>query len=415
LITKFVLYKENMSVQEAIKRIAHAVRRPTKDIGFAGNKDKRGITVQECSIRGVTADQLAGVVSLGAGVRIGQARPSINAVGLGDNSGNWFEIVLRNVGSRAEDVERRLNGLRETGFLNYYGMQRFGIGTVPTHRIGVLVLRREWRRVVEVLLDPELENQENIREAKMIYRDTHDAGAALKVLPKSAQAEWAILSAISKLSDDDHLKGAHDLFMMVDRRQRMMYVHAYQSYLWNEMASARWENGGVELRAGDCVRDGEEILEVNNDNIGRYSIFDVVLPLPGNKASPGTAALMEKDGVTVEMFHRLASEYGASGDWRNVIERAHDLEWKFVRHNGMDDPLLDSDLDRLDGTTNIGNHVRDGAILSLIVSFSLGKGQYATMCLRELLKRSTEAMTDSAMSQKTKENQPWWQTICDVA
>jgi tRNA pseudouridine13 synthase len=102
------------------------------------------------------------------------------------------------------------------------------------------------------------------------------------------------------------------------------------------------------------------------------------------------------------MFARAEREYGITGDWRNSLAQTKDLEWQFIRHNGIDDPLIDSDLDRLEGTTNTRNHDPDGRLLSLLVSFSLGSGQYATMCLREILKRSTEADTDSAMARRTQ-------------
>jgi tRNA pseudouridine13 synthase len=197
----------------------------------------------------------------------------------------------------------------------------------------------------------------------------------------------------------------------------MMYVHAYQSYLWNELVSERWENGGGSVVVGDFIRDERthDIVVVDDDNVGMYSIFEVVLRLPSDDAGPQTVALMARDGITPNMFRRIAGEYGVSGDWRNMMAIAKDLECGFIRHNGMDDPLIDSDLDRLEGTTNTGNHVSDGSILSLYVSFSLGSGQYATMCLREILKRSTEATTDSAMSQQAKRPpKPWWQ-ICSVA
>lgn len=55
-----------------------------------------------------------------------------------------FELVLRNVqasgaGSAAEAeaaVSAAAEALRRSGFINYYGLQRFGSGAVPTHRCG---------------------------------------------------------------------------------------------------------------------------------------------------------------------------------------------------------------------------------------------------------------------------------------
>ncbi len=49
-------------------------------------------------------------------------------------SGNRFEIVLRNIEpADADQVSAAAIALRNSGFLNYYGLQRFGSGA-PTHR-----------------------------------------------------------------------------------------------------------------------------------------------------------------------------------------------------------------------------------------------------------------------------------------
>lgn len=50
-----------------------------------------------------------------------------------------FELILRNIKAESEEaVAAAAEGLRRTGFVNYYGLQRFGTGAVPTHRCAVL-------------------------------------------------------------------------------------------------------------------------------------------------------------------------------------------------------------------------------------------------------------------------------------
>lgn len=102
-----------------------------------------------------------------------------------------------------------------------------------------------------------------------------------------------------------------------------MYLHAYQSLLWNEIASRRIKEHGLKLCEGDLVYvntaiaqeviiddiDVNETNEENNDEIdtanveteivsrfktmvkpltkadidsGNYTIFDIVLPLAGH-------------------------------------------------------------------------------------------------------------------------------------
>lgn len=111
--------------------------------------------------------------------------------------------------------------------------------------------------------------------------------------------------------------------MQVPRNVRLMYIHSYQSLVWNEMVSRRIAKYGLELCEGDLVfvdTDGanneiidevvdEEEVEDKRDNetgenvpensnvsrfqamvkpltksdieSNKYTIFDVVLPLPG--------------------------------------------------------------------------------------------------------------------------------------
>lgn len=48
-----------------------------------------------------------------------------------------FDIILRNVEAEsASAVAAAAEGLRASGFINYFGLQRFGSGAVPTHRWG---------------------------------------------------------------------------------------------------------------------------------------------------------------------------------------------------------------------------------------------------------------------------------------
>lgn len=42
----------------------------------------------------------------------------------------------RNITGTDDQIEQAMNSLREIGFINYYGMQRFGTTAVPTYQIG---------------------------------------------------------------------------------------------------------------------------------------------------------------------------------------------------------------------------------------------------------------------------------------
>ena len=56
-------------------------------------------------------------------------------IGLGQLAGNHFKIVLRNVNTTPENLHKAAEALRSDGFINYFGMQRFGTTNVPTYEV----------------------------------------------------------------------------------------------------------------------------------------------------------------------------------------------------------------------------------------------------------------------------------------
>lgn len=64
---------------------------------------------------------------------------------------------------------------------------------------------------------------------------------------------------------------------------RSMYLHAYQSFIWNEITSKRVQLFGLKPVIGDLIRsNSNEVLYLTKENIELYTIENVVLPLPGN-------------------------------------------------------------------------------------------------------------------------------------
>ena len=47
------------------------------------------------------------------------------------------------------------------------------------------------------------------------------------------------------------------LSVQIPKNTRLMYVHSYQSYLWNRVVSRRIREHGLQLVAGDLVLKGE--------------------------------------------------------------------------------------------------------------------------------------------------------------
>lgn len=51
-------------------------------------------------------------------------------------------------------LQTSLESLRDNGFLNYFGMQRFGTSTVLTHTIGCAIMKKRYEEASDLILYP---------------------------------------------------------------------------------------------------------------------------------------------------------------------------------------------------------------------------------------------------------------------
>lgn len=135
---QFVLYKENRDTMEAAFNIAKYMHVPVKTFSYAGTKDKRAITVQLVTAYKTSAERMKSFIArdlkLGYNnLRVGNFAYVDKNLTLGQLNGNRFTVVLRCIKADEKDVTTALQHVQQTGFINYYGMQRFGTGDVPTH------------------------------------------------------------------------------------------------------------------------------------------------------------------------------------------------------------------------------------------------------------------------------------------
>jgi tRNA pseudouridine13 synthase len=66
--------------------------------------------------------------------------------------GNLFSIVLRNIQGDQSAIDQSLSSLRDNGFINYFGMQRFGTGDIPTHEVGRAILGKNYEKAAKMIL-----------------------------------------------------------------------------------------------------------------------------------------------------------------------------------------------------------------------------------------------------------------------
>ena len=416
----FSLYKENMETSEAISLLANKVRANEKFFGFAGTKDRRGRTTQRVSVSMVPAQQVLGAARSLYKLEVGSFRYDKAELKLGDLRGNRFELAVRKVAVTAAALEPVMASVANTGFINYFGTQRFGTQGVPTHAIGKQLIMGNYKEVIELILQPrETEWNEALKECRKIWSEERDAKKALNVLRtnrKDRCVEGKLLYGLVKSHKNNPVGALEE----IPRQQRSLYCHAYQSYVWNKVVSRRIRTHGVSVIKGDLVfknKDAEvegatkEDLVTTVENVDEFTINDVLIPIPGtkvkypdNEVKTWFEECLAEDSMNLDSFSNSVKDYNLPGDYRTMIVRPQDVDWSLQSYSDPVQDLLVSDKQLLENRTLVPPSAEsgEGKFQALILKFSLPSSSYATMALREIMKVETDRASMARMSADLK-------------
>ncbi|MFB6152087.1 MAG: tRNA pseudouridine(13) synthase TruD [Haloarculaceae archaeon] len=386
-------------------------------VSWAGTKDKHAVTTQLFTVAKVDPDDLREIDLGDADLELlgRTGRPIL----FGDLAGNEFEIVLRepdapeNAAAVTADLRAFATGdpggtpIQGDGdpdgsavaVPNYFGQQRFGSKRPVTHEVGLEIVRGNWKGAVLAYVGNPYEREpEDTREARAAVEETEDWGGALDRLPNRLGFERSMCHRLVDRGPDlgpDDFRAALEA---VPANLQRLFVNAAQSYVFNRILSERLERGLPfhEPVAGDvvCFRDAEapgdlplpdpdRTQRVTDDRLGtvqrhceRGRAF-VTAPLVGTdtELADGEVGDIERavlDDVGVEPADfDLPGEFDSAGTRRAVQVRT--------------DLTVERDAERV-GTD------ATGADAPLAFEFALPKGSYATVLLREYLKRDPDAL-----------------------
>ncbi|MEM3075625.1 MAG: tRNA pseudouridine(13) synthase TruD [Candidatus Bilamarchaeaceae archaeon] len=237
--THFILQKREWTSEGAIRRIADELRISAKRFSYAGTKDKNAISTQLVSVFGISKEKL---LSLNLkDIKILGAWSSSDKTRLGSLLGNRFKIVVHgqnpNEKNAVEVIYKELNGV----FPNYFGPQRFGSSRRNTHKLGEYLAKgRHDLAALEFLCECKGETNELAILARKNLRETGDFKKALKEFPKYLHLERALLTHLAVYPRD--YAGA---LRKLPRRILLLFVHAFQSHIFNLALSERIAEGAL--------------------------------------------------------------------------------------------------------------------------------------------------------------------------
>ncbi|MBW0499794.1 hypothetical protein O181_039509 [Austropuccinia psidii MF-1] len=448
----FTLQKTNRETQDALSILARLLHcHVSRDLSICGTKDKRAVSCQRVSLKKGrrTLEEVWAVINQikknrdysnsdllkqrgDKGIRVGDFTYEQDPLKLGQLNGNRFVIVLRHIiPPEPEILKEAVQTLSTYGFLNYFGMQRFGTTAIGTHLVGLSLLRADWDLAIDLIMRKKPGEAQEMELARSVWEDTKDAKVALDLMPRRCIAERSILQFYSKQTAQTDKCGA---LGSIPKNLRMMYIHAYQSYLWNVVLSHRVELFGcskpvvgdlVQINKKDVSNSGDasfdlgamedtesdtleygsaplvKVLKTDKD-CEAYTIHDVVLPLPGyniiypeNELKGRFLKIMRQDGLDPDNLYRRQAEYSMPGTYRKIMHQPKDVDCNFFAYEDPDLPLTQADEDVLLGMELpdleewTSQSAEKNKSLAMKVEFTLASSTYATMALREILKSDT--------------------------
>jgi tRNA pseudouridine13 synthase len=267
------------------------------------------------------------------------------------------------------------------GFPNYFGHQRFGTIRPNTHLVGCFLTKGDVEKAaLTFLAQTSLKEHPESREARKQLENSQDFKKALYCFPKQLKYERLMLVHLAKKPRD--FLGA---FRRVPLKLRKLFIHAYQSFLFNKTLSKRCELGIPLNKAqiGDYVAKLEDYdLPATNftqvstlspkkvEKSSKEKKMRVAIPLIGFKQplSDGIQReieqeILETENVNPQDFRvSFMPEVGAPGRLRIILAPAINL-------------LVEESEDL------VNPHKR-----KIILDFSLHRGSYATVLIREFMK-----------------------------
>ncbi|XP_056311763.1 pseudouridylate synthase PUS7L isoform X2 [Danio aesculapii] len=376
LYTAFTLRKENLETLEAISYMAAVLGVLPSDFTYAGIKDKRAITYQAMVVKKISPERLLekGSEFERRGMQISHVRPAFEALKLGRLQGNHFELVIRDLKHHGKHglaelpqlIEEAVENVKNKGFVNYYGPQRFGSGScVQADQVGLALLKENMEASVKLFFTPE-DDDDLQNKAKRHFLHTGNAKESLALMPAYKARERLMLRALHRYGSGQ--EGCTRGWLSLPHSMRVFYLHSYCSRVWNQAAKYRLQNLGFKPVQGDLV--WAESVKGLKDATEELSAPQVILPMPGNSVKYPENLLgqwyqdrLAQDGLECCRFRVTPLKLNVPGCYRPLLAKPLNITYSL----------------QTSSSDESNTHC-------LSLNFDLEASCYATVCLGEIMK-----------------------------
>ena len=272
----FSMEKTELTTEKAIVQICNLLKTPRRNIGYAGNKDKKAITTQRISIKSTKPLEKFKIDRDNLTLKlVGKGNTPIS---LGSLTKNHFEITVRNITKKPNKI---------IAFPNYFDAQRFSKNNAE---IGKLIIKREFKKVTKLLG----ENHYCVKEYSQ--KKSTDFVGAIRTLP---------IKII------------------------MLYLHSYQSKLFNRLLNnhikENYKCKTIKTSFGELSFPLEKIKQINFPLIG----FET-------KETLKVIEILKKEKITPRDFIiRQLPNLSQQGQLRQGVRTILDLKISYLKKDEL--------------------------------------------------------------------------------
>ena len=381
-----VLVKRNWDTISAVKAVAVQLAVGIGQVQFAGLKDTRAITGQHVTIEGATADEVSRVRVKDIELRpVGYVRCGLSQFYL---LGNSFRVRISGISHSESTVRRRISRVIEEasqlgGFPNFFGHQRFGTTRPVTHLVGQAIVKGDFERAAMLFLArPSPTEHPDSQRARQALQATGDFKKALADYPKQLRYERLMLRHLAAKPCD--YVGA---FRRLPSRLLELFPQAYQSYLFNRVLSRRLMQG-LPLNSAEV---GDIAVNVERSGLPMLTMHTVVENENIAEIKRGIEAGKMRLAIPI-MGYKHKSTNGTQGRIESEILEEENVSSSDFKVNAVPEISLKGKLrtaaiglSNFDSKETLAHSVKRTE-LATRMTFTLNKGSYATIVLREFIK-----------------------------